>query len=104
MSMWIKEFLYYADVRDTQNFPFVVLGNKIDMEERQVKPSEGKSWCDENKMPYFETSAKDAINVDVAFTAAVRRVMELEDYLDSHRPVHNDTVDLSKKAQRGGCC
>ena len=28
IAMWKKEFLYYADVKDPDNFPFVVLGNK----------------------------------------------------------------------------
>ena len=31
IAMWKKEFLYYADVKDPENFPFVVLGNKIDL-------------------------------------------------------------------------
>jgi len=36
--MWKKEFLYYVDVKDPENFPFVVLGNKIDLaSERKVK-------------------------------------------------------------------
>lgn len=32
LAMWKKEFLYYADIQDGNNFPFVILGNKIDME------------------------------------------------------------------------
>ena len=34
LSMWKKEFLYYADVQDEDRFPFVVLGNKVDVAER----------------------------------------------------------------------
>lgn len=36
LAMWKKEFLYYADIQDGNNFPFVILGNKIDMENRMV--------------------------------------------------------------------
>lgn len=38
LDSWRDEFLLQASPRDPDNFPFVVLGNKIDMEEskRQV--------------------------------------------------------------------
>lgn len=28
LSMWKNEFLYYADVKESQVFPFIVVGNK----------------------------------------------------------------------------
>lgn len=36
LVMWKKEFLYYVDIQDGNNFSFVILGNKIDMENRMV--------------------------------------------------------------------
>jgi len=33
LDSWIDEFLIQASPRDSDNFPFVVLGNKIDLEE-----------------------------------------------------------------------
>jgi Ras-related protein Rab-7A len=33
LDSWRDEFLIQASPRDPENFPFVVLGNKIDMEE-----------------------------------------------------------------------
>lgn len=40
LDSWRDEFLIQASPHDPENFPFVVLGNKIDMEEskRQVRP------------------------------------------------------------------
>lgn len=29
IPMWRKEFVHYADVRDAEMFPFVLLGNKV---------------------------------------------------------------------------
>lgn len=29
IEMWQSEFLYYADVKDSSQFPFVVIGNKV---------------------------------------------------------------------------
>uniref|UniRef100_A0A8C1GWH2 RAB7a, member RAS oncogene family n=1 Tax=Cyprinus carpio TaxID=7962 RepID=A0A8C1GWH2_CYPCA len=39
LDSWRDEFLIQASPRDPENFPFVVLGNKIDLENRQVVPS-----------------------------------------------------------------
>lgn len=42
LDSWRDEFLIQASPHDPENFPFVVLGNKIDMEEskRQVRHSD----------------------------------------------------------------
>ena len=104
IAMWKKEFLYYADVKDPENFPFVVLGNKSDLSaDRKVNGEEAKAWCTQNgRLPYFETSAKDAVNVDLGFTAAIRRV----NALNQANPVrHEYTVDLNRSpTQSSGCC
>lgn len=105
IAMWKKEFLYYADVKDPDNFPFVVLGNKSDLTgDRKISEEDAKVWCNQNgKLPYFETSAKDAVNVDLAFAAAIRRVAEIN--LHSGTTVRKDyTVDLGSSSKRNGCC
>ncbi len=104
IAMWKKEFLYYADVKDPDNFPFVVLGNKSDLDgDRKVSDVSARAWCDQNGgLPYFETSAKDAVNVDHAFVEAIRRVNVLSQVSTVK---HSDyTVDLSRKSSQGGCC
>jgi len=107
LSMWRKEFLYYADVQDGSKFPFIVLGNKVDVSgERQVLLEEAEAWCASNgEVPHYDTSAKDAINVHTAFEAAVRQISVM-DARSEGRHSHTDTVDLKKKrqAQNGTCC
>lgn len=105
LSMWRKEFLYYADIQDSQTFPFVVIGNKVDVDNRVVSAEEAQAWCSANgNAPYFETSAKDATNVDKAFLAAVQRLREVEDQLEI-RPAHGNAVDLNKTARgKSSCC
>lgn len=39
LDSWRDEFLIQASPRDPENFPFVVLGNKIDLENRAVSLS-----------------------------------------------------------------
>lgn len=45
------------------------MGNKSDLEaNRQVKTEEGKTLADSLGIKFLETSAKDAVNVEKAFT------------------------------------
>ncbi|PNI38640.1 RAB9A isoform 2 [Pan troglodytes] len=42
-SNWKKEFIYYANVEEHESFPFVILGNKTDISERQVSSEEAQA-------------------------------------------------------------
>ena len=109
LSMWKSEFLYYADIKDGNNFPFVIIGNKVDVENRLVSVDDARDWCNTNgHTPYFETSAKDSTNVNEAFKAAVKRLKELDDAMDASNPNASGgpSINLnSKKHQpQKGCC
>ncbi|KAK2111518.1 Ras- protein Rab-9A [Saguinus oedipus] len=98
LSNWKKEFIYSADMKEPESFPFVILGNKIDISERQVSTEEAQAWCRDNgDYPYFETSAKDATNVAAAFEEAARRVLAAEDRSD--HLIQTDTVNLHQKPE-----
>jgi len=107
LAMWRKEFLYYADVREKDNFPFILLGNKIDVNERAVSQEEAQHFCREiGGIPYYETSAKDSTNVDVAFNAAVKRLNELEQSKVKSDFSANEGVNLAKVStkENSSCC
>nr|XP_015197977.1 PREDICTED: ras-related protein Rab-7a-like isoform X3 [Lepisosteus oculatus] len=71
------EFLIEASPRDPENFPFIVLGNKIDLENRQVKATRAQAWCQSKKnILYFETSAKENINIHQAFQTIARNALK----------------------------
>ncbi|KAL3978183.1 potassium channel subfamily K member 12 [Sarotherodon galilaeus] len=77
LDSWMDHFLIEGHSRDPENFPFVVLGNKIDLENRQVTTKRAQAWCQsKNNIPYFETSAKDATNVEQAFQTIVRNALK----------------------------
>jgi len=72
---WRDEFLIQAGPRDPENFPFVVLGNKSDLENRQVAFKRAQTWCtSKGNIPCFETSAKDNTNVEQAFMEIAKNV------------------------------
>ncbi|KAL7533322.1 hypothetical protein ACHAXR_007909 [Thalassiosira sp. AJA248-18] len=78
LENWRNEFLRQVGLEENgANFPFVLLGNKIDRPEgeRQVPRQRAEQWCEKaglggdmgGPIPHFETSAKTAENVEAAF-------------------------------------
>lgn len=97
LKMWRNEFLYYADIKDGKSFPFIVVANKVDIEGREVSEEEARVWCKENgDMPYIETSARDAINVDSAFSTAVDIWISLEEAMDRLGTYGEGTIKLNR--------
>jgi len=103
LDSWRDEFLIQAGPRDPDNFPFVVLGNKIDLESRVVSQKRAVAWCQaKGNVPYFETSAKEAINVEQAFQIIARNALKQDSEEDIYLP---DTIDVSgqKTVASSGC-
>ncbi|XP_006628677.3 ras-related protein Rab-7b-like isoform X2 [Lepisosteus oculatus] len=71
---WRQDILEKSHPPDP-SLPFVVLGNKIDMEERQVTRSEALSWCEDRHIPCLEVSAKNNINVEQAFQTLAKHAL-----------------------------
>lgn len=64
-------------VKDSDNVPVLVVGNKSDLEiERQVSYEEGAEFARALNCPFLETSAKQRINVEEAFYGLVRSINE----------------------------
>ncbi|KAF2360765.1 Small GTP-binding protein domain [Trinorchestia longiramus] len=83
LDSWRDEFLIQASPQDADNFPFVVLGNKVDLENRTVSSKRAQQWCQsKSDVPYFETSAKEAINIELAFQTIARNALAQEPDLD----------------------
>eukprot|EP01085_Mycamoeba_gemmipara_P004571 Mycagemm_TRINITY_DN2518_c0_g1::TRINITY_DN2518_c0_g1_i1::g.4571::m.4571 type:complete len:194 gc:universal TRINITY_DN2518_c0_g1_i1:2-583(+) len=62
-------------VKDTNSFPLVVVGNKCDLTNKRAVPTErGQQKAEEWGAAFFETSAKNHVNVDEVFYAIVRAV------------------------------
>jgi len=102
LDSWRDEFLIQASPRDPENFPFVVLGNKVDLENRSVSARRAQSWCHgKNDIPYFETSAKEAINVEQAFQTIAKNALaqETDDMFTEPFP---DSITLNRPEQGSG--
>ncbi|XP_013791877.1 ras-related protein Rab-9B-like [Limulus polyphemus] len=105
LNVWKKEFVYYADVKDPTTFPFVVVGNKVDIppNEQQITTEEAQLWCNKNgNYSFVETSAKDATNVEKAFHMAVGNWVKMEESME--KPDMGNTLDLRKHQNKKSCC
>jgi len=110
LDTWREEFLVQASPADIENFPFVVLGNKIDREnDRRVPKSKAQAWCKSkgaSPLRYFETSAKEAVQVEAAFQEAAQLALAQENTEADFLP---ETINLGQAPVGGhtaksSCC
>ena len=77
----------------------VLVGNKSDLDDkRQVSYEEGKELADKNELLFFESSAKDGINVDEIFVNSAKEIAKKieQGYYD----LENDTCGIKKGINR----
>jgi len=106
LNSWREEFLIQAGPRDPDNFPFIVLGNKIDLENsRVVSAKKAQAWCQsKGNIPYFETSAKEAINVEQAFQTIAKNAMKEEEEVDLTGISDTIEIKAAPKTEQGCGC
>ena len=97
--------MFQAGPRDPDSFPFVVLGNKIDLEnQRSVSQKRALAWCtSKGNIPYFETSAKENINVEQAFQTIARNALTQDGDVDLDFPPPIQLQPPPEDNDKGGC-
>jgi len=110
MDTWRDEFLVQASPRDPDNFPFVVIGNKADLDtKRKVSAQRAEKWCKEkNSIPYHETSAATSQNVEAAFEEIARKALKTDHaeeqiYLPETLTLNNN-ANLNSSRPAGSDC
>jgi len=103
LDNWREEFLIQAQPRNPDSFPFVLIGNKIDLEQRVTSTKKAQSWClSKGNIPYFETSAKEAVNVDLAFQVIAKNALKTQDP-DDVEIFAPESVVLDSPSTSTGC-
>ena len=106
LDSWRDEFLIQASPRDPEGFPFVVLGNKIDRgdEARMVTSKRAQAYCQSRgQMPYFETSAKESLNVEEAFQVIAKNALQQEEMETDNYGDYNGPIEINLNEERDGC-
>lgn len=100
LGPWMKSFLIQTNQEGNTAFPMLVLANKVDLDDRVVTRKQCEQWCDQLNIPFYETSAKEAINVDKAFEEITRIVLSKTKEDD----LHYDSVDLDLGSKKKSDC
>lgn len=66
-------------VKDADDVPMVLVGNKCDLQTRTVRMSEAREVAKQYGIPFVETSAKTRMGVDEAFYTLVREIRKDKD-------------------------
>lgn len=105
ISNWKDEFLIQANVKNPENFPFVIIGNKIDVDESKKVISDKKAQqfaTNLGNLPLFQTSAKEAVNIDQAFDVIARNALQQEEN-DDFNDDFNDAINIQLETENQNC-
>ncbi|KAF4659614.1 Ras- protein Rab-2A [Perkinsus chesapeaki] len=115
LTRWLEE----ARQNSNPNMVIMLIGNKCDLERREVSYEEGARFAKENNLIFLETSAKTAQNVEEAFLQTARKIYEniLAGVYDLSNESHGIKVGLPASStnvaelqnqrynqSNGGCC
>lgn len=86
---WLHEVERYASPGTVK----LLVGNKCDREDKVVSTETGEAFASNLNMPFLETSAKTAENVEAAFLAMASELIKAK----GAKPSANDAAAASRK-------
>ena len=73
----IREIIESINEEKGKDFPMILIGNKIDLEnEREIKKEEAEELAEKYGMEFFEISNKEGINIEKAGLSIVKKILE----------------------------
>ena len=92
----INSWLIEVEKNASKSVYKILIGNKCDLEEkRKVTVEQGKEFADTNGMKFFETSAKNAHNVEDSFVTMTKEIIKIN--VDKEKSVKNKEGDTKVK-------
>jgi len=93
-----KLYNHILRVKDSDAIPFIIVGNKCDLEEfREVPKATGQDLASKLGCKFYETSAKERLNVDQVFHELVREVTKFYEANPAQIPVNPPAVSKQDK-------
>ena len=100
LAKWLRAILQHSNT-DVEK---MIVGNKCDMEDRRQIPKErGEGIAAENGIRFIETSAKDNINIEEAFTQLTQSILDKLPTTAQSIPQHAALPTPNKKEGQS-CC
>lgn len=107
VKSWRDEFLVHANVSSPETFPFVILANKVDVEEsKKVVSSRSAQELAKSlgNVPLFFTSAKDSINVQDAFEEIARSALQQsQSDADAYEDDLSEAINIQLDGEPSSC-
>lgn len=101
---WLQEVNRYANEGTCK----LLIGNKSDREDKAVTTTEGEEFAKKLNMPFLETSAKTAANVEAAFLAMASELIKIREKAGANQgefdPAKSVTIGDTGEANKAGCC
>jgi len=100
---WLTEIERYT----SDNVNKILVGNKCDLaEKRAVEQQMAKAFANDVGIPFLETSAKDATNVEQAFLTMAREIKKRVGGQTTSNNSQIGTVEMKGKPlqQKSNCC
>jgi len=105
----VRQWLFEIDRYASENVCKLLVGNKSDLSnKRAVEYDAAKAFADELTIPFLETSAKNATNVEQAF---LTMAAQIKNKMQSNPPPTARTKNLTElgnsqpvNQKSGGCC
>jgi len=104
----VRQWLFEIDRYASESVCKLLVGNKSDLKnKRAVELETAKAFADELHIPFLETSAKNAANVEQAFltmAAQIKTKMQTQPPTQPKPPVDVNVNDTKAVNNSGGCC
>ena len=112
LNIWINEIKNIC----SKSVYIILLGNKCDLEnQREVSYKEGEKYAEENNFKFYETSAKDNINIIEVFEESSKIICDNieKNYYDMNDPnigikngkeVENKVIQKDNNDKKNKCC
>jgi len=104
LEQWLKEIETYSSNADVVK---LLVGNKIDKENREVSREEGAAFAKQRSMLFIECSAKTRLGIQQAFEELVQRVLDSPNISGGNSAPRSNVqvvTDSPRQDYQGGCC
>ena len=106
LKNWIQSIKDNMGNDFLERIPVVIIGNKIDSDEREIKTEDAESFCKQQNYPYFETSSKTGENIDNTIRFLVKKVIDVNsDNKEGNNGNGNIKINSEEhnKKEKSGC-
>ena len=101
LDFWYEQIKLNAP----ENTKCIVVGNKCDLEEkRKVNKEEGETFSRENNINFYETSAKDGINVNNVFQLLANEIIKDIKKNGTKNKRSSQVLKKGTKTKKKSCC